>query len=61
MDDRRLAAHVQLSCNNSHDLILRETSIVLCAFHGIFTTRIEVFHKCQAERATTVLIAGEFS
>lgn len=59
-DDARRCCLMETTASRSHDLILRETPSLLCTLHGIFPSRIEIFDEGQAERTSTVLVAGEF-
>jgi hypothetical protein len=47
--------------NALHDLVLGQTGWLL-AFHHFFRTRasVHVLHECDAQRTTSVLVAGEF-
>ena len=44
-----------------HDLILRETTSCLFTFHWVATVCALVLDKCKPERASSILIAREFS
>lgn len=49
-----------LACKTLHNLVLRQASSGLGAFHCVATALVRVADVAQAERSATILVACEF-